>query len=451
VRLATLPASLNDDGRTRGAPDAAVCMLSYLAVGQSPVRPVCFAFNGGPGASSAFLNVGAFGPRRVVFPEGEGHYGLPVLLEDNPHNLLHICDVVFVDPPGAGFSRLLTDTAEQAHSVDGDARLLIDAIRNWLDRNGRWSSPVYICGESYGGMRAAAIADAALDDGIAVAGLMLVSPVIDMQPVECVDGNDIAYALRLPSYAATAAYHGCLKGNSTNPVDAYRRAERLLATEGFGFGPTTGISVRSNHTAKESAASKWSELIGVSARFIADRSFEVAPNDFAGELLRDRHQVIGKLDARVVGSAGRRAQGEEDDASIDAVYAPIATAMRIVLREELAVDWSASYEGFAHSVYGSWRWNRGGITGNRYTTVSADLARAMRRNPAMRLWICSGRFDLITPTTSIDWSLMRLDIPDEARAAIQHEVLESGHMVYTSDAAHVRMMASLRRWFEPSV
>jgi carboxypeptidase C (cathepsin A) len=443
------PVSLSAAGRVQGRADAEVCMLSYEVEGAASARPVCFVFNGGPGASSAFLNVGALGPRRVVFPERPGPLGQPVRLRDNPHSLLNDCDVVFVDPPGTGFSRLLTPTADEAFSVDGDAQLLVDAIRHWLDRHGRWSSPVHLCGESYGGARAAVVADAALEHGIAVAGLILVSPAIDMQPVSCTPGNDAAYALRLPAYAATAAFHAGPGAGSRDPVEAYRAAE--------AFARTTNVSTLRAESPAEGrdpraeAAGRLAELIGVPAPFILDRNFLVDPNDFAAELLGGRRLVIGKMDSRVVGAASRlRVRDADDDVAIDAVYWPIATAMRILLREELAIAWPRSYEVFSHSAYGAWRWNRGGANGNQFSSTGADLSRAMRRNPSMRVWVCSGRYDLVTPTTSVDWSLDRLDVPDAARAAIHHEVLESGHMPYTSDAAHLQMMRSLGRWFAPA-
>jgi carboxypeptidase C (cathepsin A) len=444
VRAEFVPAAAGAAGRTSGAPDAAIGLLSYLVEAPASTRPVCFVFNGGPGASSAFLNVGALGPRRLVFPEAPGTAPLPIRLADNVDTLLHDCDLVFIDPPDTGFSRRI-GTPSEVFTVDGDAQLLIDAIRVWLDRHGRWSSRVFLCGESYGAARAAVLADAALDHGIAFAGLMLISPALDMQPVLCIAGNDVAYALRMPAYAATAAWHRRL--GAATPADASCAAQELV---GWHASLTAdGAGGASRAAALDEAATRLAASTGLSKAFLSDKALLVSPSDFATELLREQRHVIGKMDARVVAAAGLATPDDEDDAAIDAVYAPIATAMRIVLREELQIPWGASYEVFSHGAYGAWQWNRHGATGNQFSSTSADLARALRRNPAMRVWACSGRYDLVTPTTSVDWSLDRLDIPPDARRAIHHEVLESGHMPYTSNAAHRQMSASIRHWLSP--
>ena len=232
-----------------------------------------------------------------------------------------------------------------------------------------------------------------------------------------------AFMLRIPSYAATAFHHGLgLCGQVASADEAYRQDERFLADfAGVLAGSSSGPD-------RARATTVLSGLIGVSAAFLADCDLRVAPDEFAREQLRGRRLVVGMMDSRVAGFASLTPASEGDDVSIDAAYAPI--------RE-------ASYEVFSHAAYGAWQWNRGGATGNQFSATGGDLARALRRNPAMRLWACSGRYDLVTPTTSVDWSLSRLDIAPEARAAIHHEVLESGHMPYTCDLAHGRMMAAL--------
>jgi len=198
----------------RGEPEAAIFTTSYFASGADPAtRPVCFAFNGGPGSSSVWLHLGALGPRRVQIPEDGTMPAPPYAVCENPQSWLEHFDLVFIDPAHTGFSTTASEEArKKALSADGDAAILTECIRTWLGRHRRWNSPIYLVGESYGTTRGAIIADKLPELGIALSGLILVSCAMDFQCLHFQPCNDLPYVLFLPGYACVAQYHGMLKG-----------------------------------------------------------------------------------------------------------------------------------------------------------------------------------------------------------------------------------------------
>jgi len=231
TQVAFLPVAAEGFEGAHGEPLAAVMATSYTLSGTAgPVRPVCFAFNGGPGSASIWLHLGALGPKRLQTPADAGMPAPPYAALDNPQSWFEHFDLVFIDPPHTGWSVCASEAARKKMlSVDGDVEALAEVVRAWLTRHQRWSSPVYLAGESYGTTRAAALADKLLNAGVALSGLILVSCAMDLQSLSFDPGNDLPFALYLPAFANVSQFHGLLKGPlaaSRWPRLRRRRAQR---------------------------------------------------------------------------------------------------------------------------------------------------------------------------------------------------------------------------------
>jgi carboxypeptidase C (cathepsin A) len=427
--------------------EAAIFTISYIVADDSTSqRPVCFAVNGGPGAASAFLNLGALGPKRVVINNDGTMPPPPYEPIDNPDTWLEHFDLVFIDPPHTGFS---TTSGEEVRkkmlSVDGDIDVLAATIRNWLTRHGRWDSPVYLAGESYGTTRAAGAANRLLDLGIALSGLILVSCAIDLQCLVFEPKNDLPYALFLPAFAGVAQYHGKLTGEAGKSGAAARAAaEDFVKTQ---YLAALHAGARLSDAEKSRLAETISALIGLPAALILERNLRINEETFFVELLRAEGKTVGRLEARVTGSvAGIRQASYEYDPGMDALWAPFTMANQKYFRTNLDLTGNERYDLFAPKVNEDWNFSRGKSTGNSYATTSADLAKAMRRNPHMEVFFASGYYDLGTPYSATDWSIAQLDVPATLLARVTHCYYEAGHMMYTSQADLEKMKHDIGDW-----
>ena len=232
-----IPVSAGGLDEKRGEPEAAVFTTSYfLADSAAASRPVCFVFNGGPGSSSIWLHLGALGPKRVVIRDDGTMPPPPYTVTDNPDSWFEHFDLVFIDPPHTGYSVTASEDARKRMlSVDGDVDALAECMRTWLGRHRRWSSPVYLAGESYGTTRGAALADKLQSIGVALSGLVLVSCAMDLQSIIFAPRNDLPYALFVPAFACVAQFHGKLAGSlAESPAAARAAAESFVAEEYLG-------------------------------------------------------------------------------------------------------------------------------------------------------------------------------------------------------------------------
>ena len=439
-------------GETLGEPDAALFTTAYQLEGEGASnRAVCFAFNGGPGSASVFLHLGALGPKRVRVRDDGGMPAPPYRVEDNPLSWFEHFDLVFLDPPHTGFSLTASEEArKKAFSVDGDAAMLCEAMRAWLTRHRRWGSPVYLCGESYGTTRAAIIAEKLCDQGVALAGLVLVSCAMDIQALDFAPRNDLPYALFLPAFAGAAQYHGCLKGPHAESADAARSAALDFVHSDYLSALHRGGSLSEHERTR--IARRVGELIGLGTETVEHMNLRVPDARYFQELLRERGQVLGRLDARVAGPMGRDRQREwEFDPSMDALSAPYNMAAMDYFRGTLGFGAAEGavervYVPMSEQAHKAWNWNRGEAQGNSFTCTSPDLARAMRRLPHLAVFVASGQFDLGTPYSATDWSLDQLDIPADVRSRITHRYYGAGHMMYTRDADIRQLKADVASW-----
>jgi carboxypeptidase C (cathepsin A) len=436
-------------GEQRGEPDAAVFTTAYQVERKSAdakPRPVLFAFNGGPGSASIWLQLGALGPKRLRIANDGSMLPPPYEVEDNPLSWLEHFDLVFVDPPHTGYSIAASDDArKKLLSVDGDVACLTDVIRQWLSRHQRWTAPIYVAGESYGTTRGAAIADKLAEQGVALAGLILISCAMDLQSIVFEPRNDLPYALFLPAFAGVAQYHGCLKG----PQAKSAAAARALATE---FVESDYLRLLHRGAAaspgeRGKAARRIAELIGLPAGLVEHRNLRISDNTFFTELLRERGQIVGRLEARVAGPMALSRTHEWDfDPGMESLVGPYTMAGMGYFIGTLGFDPAWHYEVLSMDTHKHWNWNRGESQGNAFCSTSPDLSRALRRNPHLRVLVASGHFDLGTPSSASDWSLAQLDIPADVRLRVTHKYYDAGHMMYTRDEDLSKLKKDLAAW-----
>ncbi|HET9820529.1 MAG TPA: peptidase S10 [Burkholderiaceae bacterium] len=438
-------------GEQRGDPRAALFMISYRATAAAGPRPVCFAFNGGPGSSSVWLHLGALGPKRVVVPDDASMPAPPYAVVDNPLTWLAHFDLVFVDPPHTGWS--LTDgeeTRKKMLSVDGDVEALTEGVRAWLTRHKRWGSAVYLAGESYGTTRGAALADALLSAGVALSGLVLVSCAMDLVSIFFGPKNLLPYSLFVPAFANVAQFHGRLRGAPAASPEAARAAAEAFVQEDYLAALHAGAGL--SHDRRARVARRLAELTGLPRALVEERNLRVSDFEFFFELLRDEGRQVGRLDARATGPMPAKRDREfAFDPGIEAIAAPYAMAALAYYGEQLGMALPDRYELLSIEAHKAWNWNRGDAKGNAYATTSDDLARAMRRNPHLRVLVASGRYDLGTPYSATDWSLAQLDLTADVLARVEHHYYDAGHMMYTRQADLEKLARDLGSWVAGTV
>jgi carboxypeptidase C (cathepsin A) len=449
VTAAYVPVVAHALDARQGEPQAAVFTIAYtLKDAPAAQRPVCFAFNGGPGSASVWLHLGALGPKRVAIHDDGSMPAPPYAVADNPHTWLEHFDLVFIDPPHTGFSITVSEEARKHMlSVDGDVEALAEVMRAWLARHQRWGSAVYLAGESYGTTRGAALADKLLDLGVALSGLVLVSCAMDLQTIFFGSGNELPFALYVPAFACTAQYHGKLKGRpGASPADARAAAEAFVMEDYLGAlhrgAALTGA-------ARSSIARRLAELTGLDPVLVEQHNLRIDAPTFFTELLRAEGRIVGRLESRVSGPmAASRSREWEFDPGIEAIAAPYTMAANAYFAQALGLQTEQRYHILSMDVNKSWNWNRGESRGNSYATTSPDLARALRRNPHLRVLVASGHYDLGTPYSATNYSLAQLNVPADVLPRVTHHYYDAGHMMYTREADLAKLKADLAGWME---
>jgi carboxypeptidase C (cathepsin A) len=459
VRAAFIPVLAGGIDAQRGEPQAAVFTVAYLAnigpagaeaAGKSATpRPVCFAFNGGPGSSSIWLHLGALGPKRVPVNDDGTLAAAPYAVVDNPLTWLAHFDLVFIDPPHTGWSVSASDAARKTLlSVDGDVDALAEVMRGWLAANGRFGAPLYLCGESYGTTRSAALADKLLDHGLALSGLILVSCAMDLQCLVFAPRNDLPYALFLPGFAATAQYHGTLKGEAGQSAEAARAAAEAFVQDDYLGALHQGARLEGR--ARSRIEKRLAELTGLALPVVQEHNLRISDSSFFVEALRPRGLLVGRLESRATAPmAAARERQLSFDPGIEGIAIPYTTAM-LAYYSGLGLPTTERYDTLSLEVNKAWNWQRGSADGmveaNGFTSTSNDLARALRRNPHMKVLVASGRYDLGTPYSATDWSLAQLDAPAEVLLRVTHRYYDAGHMMYTRRADLAQLKTDLASW-----
>jgi carboxypeptidase C (cathepsin A) len=427
-------------------PGASIFATSYIRsdTKDAAARPVIFAFNGGPGSASIWLHMGLMGPRRVDFDDPANPRTVPPFATvANPDSPLDVADIVLIDPPGTGYSRLLPDgKPEQYYGVQQDAQAMVDVVHQWLRRHGRANSPKYLVSESYGTIRAAAMAklmaggptQTGAMDGLTLNGVILLGQALDMAR----DGDDPAYLAILPSLAATACHFGKAAQGCTAEGQV-AAARRFIETS---YLPALYAGARLPADRKAEVAHEMATLIGVAEKDILAADLRISGPVFAKLLLADRGQRIGLYDARfTLPSQGAGGDPVADDPAMGQYVPGFVAAWNDYAAKTLGVALDTPYEPLAcRAVNGRWDYGYGpGVPAGRNFAV--DLAAAMNRNPAMRLMVGTGYYDLVTPIGSAEYTLTHAGVP---LAATSFHAYPSGHMPYVGVAARAALIRDIR-------
>ncbi|TZG26113.1 S10 family peptidase [Sphingomonas montanisoli] len=418
-----------------GKPLAAIFSTSYVKDGLTDPtrRPITFLFNGGPGSGSVWLHMGAFGPKRVVIPSDARDDGAPPFpIVDNPDSLIDVTDVVFIDPVGTGFAHALGKTDPKDYwGVSKDAKSVAEFIRKWLDDNGRWNSPKYLGGESYGTTRSVAVAhelEGQYND-VSLNGIILISSILDFGATAEVQGNEMPYILNLPSMATTAWYHHKVPNP---PASAAAMAAEARA---FAIGPYASALLKGNTLPAEERAqvrTQLSRYTGLSEQYLETANLRVVPGRFYKELLRADGFSTGRLDTRYKGVDYDRAGEEPDnDPSFYAIDGAYSAAINAYLRDDLKLKMERRYVTIG--PVGPWEWkldDQRGRDGDVYVNVAPYLGQALRENSGLRVFVGQGWYDFATPFFAAEYSMNR---PGFDPSRIQFHYYDAGHMMYVRD------------------
>lgn len=419
------------DGNREG--DKARANMFFMAytlegVKDKAARPVTFVFNGGPGSSSVWLHLGVIGPKRIQMDEMGNAPPPPFALIDNPHTLLAESDLVFIDPIGTGYSRMVDGEPEsEFHEYQRDLESVGEFIRLYCTREERWGSPKYLAGESYGTTRAVGLAGHLQEKfGMYLNGLILISLALDFSHLRFDVGNDVPYSLYLPTYAATAWYHGKLEAplqkkplrKLLNEVEDYAGRDYLTALfKGRALG-------KADQAALTAQLAKYT---GLSPAYIEAAGQRIEIMRFCKELLRGEGRTVGRLDTRYTGfdrdNAGETMEG---DPAMYAILGAYATCMNDYVRRELKVTIDVPYNAIA-GLYNTWNYKA--FTG-RYLHVADVLRKAMSMNPHLKVLVCNGYYDLATPHFASDYTFNHLGGPGALDMRIEKRYYEAGHMMY---------------------
>ena len=424
-----------------GQPRANITYYSYVKEPRDPSRPVTFLFNGGPGSGSVWLHMGAFGPKRVAIPSDARDDGAPPYpVVDNPDALLDVTDIVFIDPVGTGFSHVIGNgKTEDYWGVTKDAKSVAQFIRLWLNENGRWNSPKFLGGESYGTTRSAAVAnelEGAYND-VALNGIILISAILDFGAQAEVEGNDMPFIISVPSMAAVAWYHNKVP-NRPATLDAFVAEARAFATGPYATALFKGQALAGPE--REAVRRDLARYTGLSEAFLERADLRPSPGRFWKELLRDRGLSVGRLDSRYVGR-DRDAAGEEfdNDPSFYGIDAGYTAAINAYARGTLGYKTDRSYVTIG-SVQ-PWDWDLGRGEGTYYKSVAPYLGRALRENSGLRIFVGQGYYDFATPFFGAEYALTRTGFPQDR---IVWKYYEAGHMMYVRDEDRAKLSNDVR-------
>ncbi|MFZ5879238.1 MAG: S10 family peptidase [Chloroflexota bacterium] len=408
-------------------PRAQVFFVAYTKddVEDKSKRPITFSFNGGPGSSSVWLHLGTLGPRRVVL-EFDGNLPRPPFqLADNEFSLIDETDLVFIDPISTGYSRPVEgQKPKDWHGFKKDIESVGDFIRLYTTRYGRWLSPKFLAGESYGTTRAAGLSGYLQGrHGMYLNGLMLISAVLDFTTIDFQVNNDLPYIMFLPGYAATAWYHGALR--------VRKPLQKLLAeVEKFAQGEYASALLKGDSLSKRERAAvieKMARYTGLSVDFIERSNLRINDQHFFKELLRSRGLTVGRLDSRFTGVDRLGVtQQPEYDPLLTNVLGPYTAAFYDYVRSELKFETDIQYEilsGFVHP------WSYAEFEG-RFVHVGETLRSAMTYNPHLKVFVANGYFDLGTPYFATEYTFDHLGLDESVRGNVSMEYYEAGHMMY---------------------
>ena len=424
----TLPLKNTDTGEV----EAHIFFIAYTLDGQQGAqRPLTFSFNGGPGSASVWLHLGAIGPKRVKMQSDGMMPAPPYQLVDNEYSWLDQTDLVFIDPVGTGYSRAIKrDQTRKFLGLKGDIESVGEFIRLYLGRYERWSSPLFMVGESYGTTRAAGLSGYLFEHGVAFNGVMLISSILNFQTTDFAVGNDLPYIIFLPTYADAAWYHKKLAPELQQDFPKLRAEVEQWAATGYAEALAKGDRLTPQE--RSAVAEKLARYTGLSKKYVEQHNLRIDEGHFTKELMRDEDKIVGRLDSRFLGNErSTPLETAASDPSMNAIRPPYTAMFNQYVRTDLGYKSDLEYYilggGFR---FDEWDW---GVQRGGFPDTAQALKDAFDKNPFMKLFVGSGYFDLATPYFGTQYTLNHMGLDADQHKRISLGYYGAGHMMYIQD------------------
>jgi len=431
--------------RGDGKIEAEMFFVAYTLDGQDAgKRPLTFAFNGGPGSASVWLHMGALGPKRVVLEANGFMPAAPYRIEDNPATLLDRSDLVMVDAMATGYSRAATaELTKKFLGLRGDVEGFGEFIRLYLSRYDRWTSPLFLLGESYGTTRAAGIAGYLADHGISFNGVTLLSMAVDFQTLEWNKSNDLPYVLLLPTFNMIAGYHHKLPADLS--LDMAKTRQEVVRWTMNDYLLALGKGDAMTPDERRKIVEQLARYTGLRPEVVENHNLRIDVPTFTHELLLDQKLVVGRLDGRFT-SPDPEDRGFYDPAGA-AIVPPYTSVFNNYVRNDLGYKTDMPYKVFAfdEGAFQKWEW---GNAVEGFPSTAGGLRSAMIKNPYLKILVMEGHYDLATPFAAADWTMDHLNLDAKYRQSVSYATYEAGHMVYIDRAEHTKMKKDLVDFME---
>lgn len=415
---------LHDD---KGNAKASIFYVSYIQdreEGAKP-RPLTFCFNGGPGAASVWLHMGMLGPKRVELLQDAQFNPPPYRILDNAYSLLDTTDLVFIDPVSTGYSKATPgEDPKQFYGYEEDIKAVGEFIRLYTTRQGRWDSPKFLIGESYGTTRAAGLAGHLFDEyKLYLNGIVLISSILNFQTIDFDENNLLSYLLYLPSYTAAAWYHHKLEPELQKDLYGALKQAEAFALNDYALALLQGETLEPQK--REKVAAELARFTGFSVKEVKNNDLQISQGRFTSELLKSQRRTLGRFDSRYLGFA---CNGCGDtfhyDPCASAIFGAFTAGFMEYIRKDLHWEKDDQY-----NVLASLRpWNYG--TNNSYLNVMENLREAMTKNPTLKVYFGCGIFDLATPYFGTTYSYNHLRLNPALKKNVTISYFEAGHMMY---------------------
>jgi carboxypeptidase C (cathepsin A) len=438
----TLPIRL-DDGKVA----AQMFFVAYTKDGEDKkARPISFLYNGGPGSASVWLHMGSFAPRRAQMADEGFQPAPPYQLVDNENTLLDVTDLVFVDAIDTGYSRVVAGVNNgQFHDQEGDLRAFGEFIYSYLNAYSRWPSPKFLIGESYGTIRSAGLSqELQTRHGIELNGIVLLSSLLTYQTLSPAPDNDIAYAIQIETFAATAWYHKKL------PADLQQKTVKQVVDEAraFAFGEYMTALTRGNTLTdadRKAMADKLSRYSGLSSAYILSANLRVDSGRFRKELLRDKRLVVGRLDGRFTAvDADAAGERQEFDPSNTALSGPYVSMFQDYLKNTL--KWESDLHYPTSGNVRPW-----GYVQNAYMDKTEALRQTMAKNPFLRVFVVCGYYDMATYLGGAEFNFTHLAYDKAITDRVSFGYYEGGHMMYIRPSAHKSLKSDVAAFIKKAL
>ncbi len=426
----------------RGENDEVECRMFYVAYTKdgepAGTRPVTFAFNGGPGSATIWLHLGALGPKRAPMNDDGSLPKPPYAVVENSDSWLDFSDLVLVDAPGTGYSRLVKpEFSKKYFGVRQDIQAFTKFIHGWLSEHHRWSSPLFVAGESYGGIRGSGLSLSLFEDGIALNGFISVSGTSNFMTLDNMRGNDITYIGFFPSMAACAFYHKKLDSRFKNVETVVSEVRKWVDAE---YAPALERGDSLSDAEKDHIASKMSEYLGISKKYCLGANLRVSEFAFFRELLRDEGLTIGRFDGRlVVKEETKTGAFPISDPSDDATSPVFISSINGYFADELQINTNMTYLP-GGNVY-PWQEQEGS-----YSETATQLRNLMARNPHFRVMYCCGYYDLACPFNATIYTVNHMGLDSEQRKRISFAYYPAGHMMYIEKSSRKKFHDDVKRF-----